>query len=169
MSKVIGDATTILQRQQRNIRQEFEVCMGIVGDELEFDHVEVTRRWQHRPRFNQTFSIARNFLRVTVQPGGENRKYWVWVDRGTKGPYRIPKIIRPGQPLLRFRTGYSARTQPTAKYNVGTGFRFGRWVTKQQIIHPGIKARRFGKDFAERILPFFKQQVLDAIRRGLSR
>jgi len=84
----------------------------------------------------------------------------------TKGPYPIPKIIVPGK-FLRFRTGYSARTAPIAKFNVGTGMANGGWVTKKQVMHPGIKKRKFMETFLEDMTPPLERRVQTRITNAI--
>lgn len=163
-SKIIGNVVTAIRQQDRAIRDEWAYAMANVATALESRHTRLTRKWRHKPKFTQTFVIGVYLMIATVQPSGENRKYWLWVDRGTK-----PHIIQ-GNPYLRFRTGYQARTSagPPPKSNVGNGTASGGHVTKQTVQHPGTKARRFGREIAKLESSFFVQEIEDGVRRGLA-
>lgn len=165
-SKVFGNAGAAIKAQDAAIRNEWRWALDNVGMALETRHTRLTRRWRHKPKFTTTFVIATYEYSVIVQPSGENRKYWLWVDRGTK-PHTIT-----GNPYLRFRTGYNARTSagppPKSSNRGGAGTATGGYVTKQTVQHPGTKARRFGREFADSERDYFVSEVEDAVRRGLA-
>lgn len=155
-----------LRRIDQRIRNQTEVALMVTADGVVGDYQQITARWSHKPKFAQIRVSGKNIISITIAPGGENAQIFKWVDAGTKGPYFIPKFgpTLPGQ-KLKFRGGYSARTQPVGKYNVGTGTASGGWVTKDRVIHPGIKARKFTGEIGDDALPELVNNVRLAIRR----
>jgi hypothetical protein len=128
------------------------------SDDIQSTGRDTVREWKHRVEFGETVDISPYRLEVLIKPTGRNVKIFTFVDKGTKGPYPIPKVIEPGK-WLRFQVGYSARTMPIAKYNVGTGTHFGAWVTKKQVQHPGIKKREFLLTYMEDLIPSLQVRV----------
>lgn len=100
--------------------------------------LQPTAGWSHRPNITAkvTFHGGRDVeLEVTVDD-----QIYMWVSEGTRGPYPIPKTPRPYP--LRFQTGYKAKTQVGSLTPSGGGS-FGPVVRPMQVMHPGIKARKF--------------------------
>ncbi len=130
---------------------------------------DVVRNWKNKPDFNSTTQVFVKRIEVTVKPKGNKKavKIFGYVDQGTKGPYLIPKFPRPGR-MLKFQTGYSAFTQPVARYNVGSGRSFGSWVSKKQVVHPGIKKRDFIKMFWKELAPPLHIRLQIELKRQLA-
>lgn len=96
---------------------------------------------------------------------GRYAPIWIYVDKGTK-PH---EIAAKNVPLLKFQTGYSARTAPVAKYNQGTGTANGAWVTKAVVQHPGNEARKFTETIIDELDPPFPDRIQAAIARGIKK
>ena len=145
-------------------------AMNEAGKDLSRDFQKVSSNWKHKVAFGETTIFNRDEIIVRVTPNGKNAKLWGYIDLGTgkwgksHAPYPIPKIVIPGK-FLRFRTGYSARTAPVARYNVGTGMATGGWISKQQVIHPGIEPRKFSEDMADKLTPALHERVQSEINR----
>lgn len=137
------------------------------SDDIQSTGRDTTREWKHRVDFGETVTIDPLIIEVLIKPTGRNVKIFQYVDKGTKGPYPIPKVVVPGR-MLRFQVGYSARTMPVAKYNVGTGTHFGAWVSKAQVMHPGVKPRKFLETYMDELLPSLQRRVQDEINRILA-
>ena len=153
-------------RLDKKVRQATIDALYIAGQDMVTQNKDVTRDWKHKVDFAAALTVGIGYYEVFVKPTGRNVKIYKYVDRGTKGPYPIPKIIVPGK-FLRFRLGYSARTAPVAKFNIGTGVATGAWVTKQQIQHPGIKARKFMETFLDELAPPLVQRVQSEITKAV--
>lgn len=73
-----------------------------------------------------------------------------WVNFGTKPHKIVANGNAGGNGLwLRFQENYKAKTRPgfiTAR----DGGKFGNWVTPTETNHPGIEARRFDEQIAEK-------------------
>lgn len=156
---------TIIAKQKKAIAKEIEQELRDTGMELKTSHDKVVREWTHRPSFKATYSTHAAIQSVKISPQGRHKDLWTWVDKGTK-----PHVIRAkNAPFLKFQTGYSARTAPIAKSAQGTGQRFGSWVQKTEVQHPGTEARDFSKTFMKELTPSFGDRIQAAIKRGIKK
>lgn len=156
---------TIIARQKKYV--EFEVTQELIatGQELKTSNDKVVRDWQHKVTFRAQYSKSAAIRSVKVVAQGRNKNLWGWIDLGTK-----PHIIRAkNKPFLAFQTGYSARTAPVAKFNQGTGQKFGAWRRKKEVNHPGTKARKFTETFLKELSPAFPDRIQAAVKRGLNK
>lgn len=101
------------------------VCLDIASEARKLTEQETGKHPGDRPR---TGRMARSWYVKVEEPGsspydlsfivGNSRKYALYVDEGTKGPYPIQARRRK---FLRFRG------------------RDGRWRTVKMVMHPGIQ------------------------------
>lgn len=105
---------------------------------------EATRTWRTKVSFKFKVTARTGNIRYAVIAVGTKEAIQIfdWTDRGTK-PHRIPKIGNTTAKVLRFATGYSARTSPIANANVGPGRASGPVVMRKAVQHPGTEAREF--------------------------
>jgi hypothetical protein len=75
---------------------------------------------------------------------------FVWVDKGTQGPYPIPKSGPHPTSLGPFQVGYIRKTAPR-KFASGPGGRFGEFVRPKQVMHPGIEPGNFTDEAAKQM------------------
>lgn len=156
-----------LTKRIKAIKDEF---LAALAEELEEPAKKLTNRhrgvvmtWANKPIFSYRITVNGEQCRLTVFPKGAGRQQYQWVDKGTK-PYDI-KPKNGG--FLKFKVGYDARTQPVARFGVGTGQKFGGWVsTKKTIHHPGIRARKFSERFGKSALPAMRQAQRNAYERA---
>ena len=140
---------------QRLIEQAtVEVWNGVKKD---FESTVST--WQSKPRFGMT--RKGNTWYVSTK-----NDVYSYVDRGTKGPYLIPKVIKPGVRLAYFKKGFRAKTRPgiigsSAGRAANSDFR-----RPKQVSHPGIKPRGFSKKIKEKWARVWRDKVALAIRRA---
>lgn len=155
-----------ISRQLKSAKQEAVFELEDTAKELRNWHQIVVRDWKHRPTFTVEGGGSRSFRVKSINPVGKNRKIWFFVDRGTK-----PHVIRAKKAggRLKFQTGYSARTAPTARTNVGTGRKSGAWRTAQLVNHSGTKAREFSKTIVKNLDPPFVDRIQAAIVRGIGK
>lgn len=155
----------LLQRQQQFVSIEVTNELIDTGDELKGEHDKVVRQWKHKMTFKAQRTQGKSYQVVKIIPQGKNKKIWYYVDLGTK-----PHIIRAkNKPFLKFQSGYSARTAPVAKFNQGTGQKFGAWKQKREVHHPGTKARKFSETFFKELTPPFLDRIQAAVKRGLNK
>lgn len=165
--KFRSDLRRYILDADKKVRQEILTSLLELGNQEYTYYRQVVADWSGKPRFDVVVAIKDNVITLTVTPTGEHAQKFLWVSEGTDGPY----IIRPKKPggKLKFRAGYSPRTQPGAQYGRGDGKATGSWATKDQVIHPGIEAREFVQEAARRIRPGFERSINNAIRRGINR
>ena len=169
-SKARQDLGRRLTSVPGEIRRELEEQGDAIKAELE----DVVSDWspKNRPQFTRkvTVSPIRIVLEVRPLEGRQATTIFGYVDQGTKGPYKIPKVPKTPDskpPLLVFRTGYQPLTQPIAKAHVGTGQASGPWRRARQVTHPGIKGRHFSRTIQRREYLVFRKRIKRAITRAL--
>lgn len=162
----MSNLVAFIRRRTDAVYAEMVSEMDAIGREWVTKQQKVVFIWKHRPKFIHQLTARSDLIRVTSKPTGDNAKIYKWVDKGTK-----KHIIRPKKAggVLRFRTGYFARTQPIAKANVGPGIAVGGWRSAKEVHHPGTKARKFTRKFFEQTESGFKKRITLAIRRGIAR
>ena len=155
------------------MRDELNSEMSETAQEAKTFLNKVTQRWKNKPLFRVKLLVSPGLLRWTVLATGPKRKIFRWVDEGTgkfgkkKRAYKIPKT--PQTKVLRFQTGYSPKTKPIARFNVGPGKASGPVVFAKQVIHPGIKGREFTKTIVKQLQPDLSRRINNAMKRGIRR
>jgi hypothetical protein len=156
---------TILARQKKMVEVECDYELRATGQELKTANDKVVRPWSHKPTFRAEYSKSAAIRTVKVVAQGRHKAIWGYVDLGTK-----PHVIRAkNKPFLAFQSGYSARTAPVAKFNQGTGQKFGAWRRKKQVNHPGNAPRKFTETFFKELSPPFPDRIQAAVKRGLNK
>lgn len=157
-----------LIQTDKRLRAELHGALEITARELKTDHENAVSDWKHKPRFLIRKVIKKDRLDYWVGADRRRKKealIWLWVDEGT----RPHKIRAKNAPMLRFQTGYSARTAPVALAHVGDGQAHGDWRSKQEVNHPGTDAREFTVTFRRKTEPKFRKRVENALRRAVRR
>jgi len=156
---------TILARQKKYADAEVSQELRDTGLEMRTSHEHVVREWTHKPTFKAEVNEQRYLKTVKIKVKGKNADIWTFVDKGTK-PH---EIAAKNVPFLKFQSGYSARTAPVAKFNQGTGQKFGAWVQKQVVHHPGNEARKFTETILKELSPPIEDRIQAAVKRGLNK
>ena len=160
----------MLQAFQRDSRSHLQEAVGDYAEEKAKYFRLVTASWKIEVKFAVILLMSKTVYKASVKPTGSDGEKFVYVTEGTGlyGTKRQPYVIRPvNAPILKFRGGYSARTQPIAKFNVGSGKSSGDWVSKMEVIHPGIKSRLFNETFDKENEKLFRKSIDKAIRKAL--
>lgn len=155
----------IIARQQKYATAEAIAETDAVAQEGLDYHRKVVREWTHRPGFRQVKYMSPNTYSIKIAPTGRYAPIWGYVDKGTK-PH---EIAAKNVPLLKFQTGYSARTAPVAKHAQGTGQSFGPWVATAVVQHPGTEARKFTQTWIDELEPPFPDRIQAAVQRGIKK
>jgi hypothetical protein len=155
----------IIRKQKNAADREMAITLNDTANELLAEHEKVVRQWTHKPRFKAVKIRQRTLQTIRIEPTGIHKKIWTYVDQGTR-----PHIIAAKNvPLLKFQTGYSARTAPVARANVGTGTASGAWVQKTVVKHPGTEARKFSETLLDELDPPLDERMQAAIERGYTK
>lgn len=138
-------------------------------EDMRSNHQRVVSDWRNKPKFRLT--MLRNNKRIIgVLAATQHGNIFKWLDQGTGqyGPKQRPYFIFPKRvPQLKFQTGYLPKTKPIARYNAGPGRAVGPWVSVDFVLHPGIKAREFTKDYWEKnVRPVMAIRIVRAIQRA---
>ena len=109
---------------------------------------KTTRTWKGaKPRFRRYIEVDRDDMMMVVAPSGsEKGKWkWIWLDQGTR--VRRALMSPDFKPKTRHRTMGS---------RMGRG---GVLFVSRRIARPGIKAREWSEEAAERRTPKFIKKV----------
>lgn len=142
------------------IQQALINGMRDVGERIREDFEDTTKTWNHQPKFEPHFPIPQvsaDSITVTTET---DDKIYGWVNQGTKGPYPIPKV--PGVKRLAFPSEFVAKTSPGI-VGSGVGFSGGEMKFPLQVMHPGVKPRKFDADIAEKNKNNFKTMITYAM------
>lgn len=128
--------------------------------------------WKKKPKFKPVIEIKPKLLRADVNIEGSKElvNIFHYVDKGTGkfGPKKSSYIIQPKVEggMLRFRTGYKPRTKAIAKANVGPGKATGPFRSAKEVVHPGIKGRKFTETIEDVLSPDFKRRMENTLLRA---
>lgn len=163
----MAKASALVKAIYQEVRGACVTALMNASDDIQSTARDTVREWRNRPGFGETVYNGQDRIEFLIKPTGNRKviKIFGYVDLGTKPHIITPKI--PGT-FLRFRSGYSARTQPIAKYNVGSGRSFGDWVSKASVNHPGSKARLFLETHADKLIPSLQVRVQNQITKIVS-
>lgn len=154
-----------IARQQKYATEAAIMETDETAEEILSEHRKIVRDWAHKPGFRRVRFKNPNVYSIKISPTGRYAPIWIYVDKGTK-PH---EIAAKNAPLLKFQTGYSARTAPVAKYNQGTGTANGAFVSKAVVQHPGTEARKFTETIIDELDPPFPDRIQAAIQRGIKK
>jgi hypothetical protein len=158
MAIIKGSAFQMVVKTDKLLKEAVTESAQAAAEALALQFKEVVKRWRSKPKF--VVVKAKNPFKgvgfaVAVEGTQKAQNRWIWTDKGTE-----PHIIRPVRAkALAFNVGYSAKTQPVAQFNVGTGRAKGKRVVTKVVNHPGTEARKFTKTFVEMLMPEFERDV----------
>lgn len=160
-------ASSIIKAEYKKVYQACVTACMNTSDDIQSTARDTVREWTNKPDFGETVYTSEDLIEFTIKPKGNKKvvKIFEYVDLGTKPHIIMPKIKGT---YLKFRGGYSARTMPVAKYNVGVGRSFGQWVSAMQVNHPGNKPRKFLETYLDELAPTFQQRVQLEINRAIA-
>lgn len=136
------------------------------GPEIKALFRQTTEGWRHKPTWNQHFVQNSQKVSVTVQTGtSESAETYALVNAGAR-PHAIYPRVAGG--WLRFRQGYTAGTAPRSLVSRAYK-RWGRYVARQSVNHPGFEAREFDKAIVEQYTDTFEEDMQRAISDSAQR
>lgn len=106
--------------------------------------------WEHKPAFKETsFRSGSQLMSITVGPFGNNKRIWVFVSSGVPR-HRIPKAGRTRMRIRGGRGGYAPHTTTTGSTGRGSSYDESATFFAYEVDHPGIQARNFEADIANK-------------------
>lgn len=123
---------------------------------VEKDYKATVASWETEVEFETIISLRGSRAEFLV---GTSNKIYEYVDKGTKPHVILPKKAK----MLRFQTGYNAKTTPGIIGST-TGGATGGIVYSKGVMHPGTKARRFSELINKKHEPKFKNEMHKAMR-----
>jgi hypothetical protein len=159
LTKPIKPRKLNIDKVRRNLLSALEKEGNIVKREYE----KTVATWNDPPKFEVLTAIDNppGAASVLVGPTGtqEQVNKFVWTDQGTR-----PHVISAkNAPALVFQRGYSPKTQPNKIASFPAG-RFGEFVRKQSVNHPGTEPRNFTKIIVNRRRKPFQQAMIQAAK-----
>lgn len=131
--------------------QESRALLKEAANSMNADFRAATKTWKRKPVFSfwgpfRHGIVLYIFAGPTSYEGRD--QIFEYVDQGTKRHPITPKARttvrgRAGTfPALKFKSGYTAKTQPYSMYSRAGG-KSGRYRYRRRVVHPGIKGRQF--------------------------
>lgn len=146
---------------RRTIETEFEA----EGKHQVREFKKTVSSWEgEKPNFTYEFEVTHTDATLLVGPTGSKHavQKWVWTDQGTR-----PHTIRAKRaPLLRFQSGFRAKTTPY-KFMSSRGWRGGNWVSARSVRHPGTKPRYWSVTMRKKRKKPLYNRIDKAVIRGL--
>lgn len=106
--------------------------------------------WEHKPAFKETgFHSGSRIMSITVGPFGNNKRIWIFVSGGVSR-HPIPKSGSTRMRIRGGRGGYSSHTTATGSTGRGSSYDESATFYAYNVDHPGIKARNFEADIADK-------------------
>ena len=156
-TKVIKPAKLNLEA----VRIELEKAVTFEGEAIRKEYEKTTRTWRNKPKFEVIPDVGKDKVEVLV---GTDDKVFGYVDLGTRPHIIVPK--RAG--LLRFQSGYKAKTAPGV-IGSSAGGKFGSVVYSRIVHHPGTVARNFSKIIQKRRQKPFQNAMIKAMQKGAAK
>lgn len=163
--KSLSEALRVIVQKRIPERLSFAVNMSLADMQQKAN--KAVSDWSDKPRFERELQVQPEVItgRLVVKGSEAAGLHFLWTDRGTKA-----HIIRPKKaPVLRFQTGYAARTAPVAQANVGDGKAHGAHVSTLVVLHPGTEARQFTNEWIKQQIPVLLTDCINAIESAVRR
>jgi hypothetical protein len=106
------------------------------------DFQDTIKYWKgEKPRFIKALIVRDDYIEIQIRAVGpeKGKNKWLWLNEGT----RPHKIRAKNAPALRFRRGYGAGSSPNSTFVIASRKATGAMVRKDEVNHPGIKARNW--------------------------
>jgi len=130
------------------------------GPDLRREFARTYRSWDHQPNFQQDHYFGVRVMWVKVFTYSQQYRL---VNAGARPHSIFPK--HAGR-MLHFRTGYKPKTRPRLIGSF-TGGKFGDYISTPMVHHPGFEGREFDQTIAEEYQETFRDDIQEAIKKGL--
>lgn len=128
------------------MKQQLINAMRDVGEEIRENFEDTTRTWNHKPVFEPPTNVpvvGVDFITVSITTTDQ---VYGWLNEGTRKNYLIEPV---NAKRLHYKSEFIPKTTPGI-IGSGVGFIGDTDHFRTQVIHPGIEARKWDKDIAER-------------------
>lgn len=144
------------------IKQVIEAEANLIANDMLLDFELTTWTWKHQPKFQKIVQVGPDDIEILV---GTDDQIYQYLDDGTRKNYPIPKNPATSK-TLRFQGTYTAKTVPGV-ISAKSGGASGPFTYRKQVIHPGIKARKFSKTIAKTWDKKMVKRVDKALQRAI--
>lgn len=141
-------------------RLEILTGMNEIEGGIKKDFNKLIKTWKKKPPIETIKSLRRGDLELLVMI---DNQIFSWLTKGTKGPYKIPKVPKPPGTSLAFPSRFVPKMTPNV-IGSGPGMKSGPMVYAKQVTHPGIKPGNWDKIIAKKFQPRFKRRMEKAMR-----
>jgi len=159
------------------VRLQLLNALRAEGREIRRDFWKTTRTWKHKPKFEMKVSLKRVAAEGSIEVFTTDEIYG-YVSGGTRRHIIKPKVRRRGPrgrfakaaKTLAFPSSSTPKTRPGV-VGSGRGGSSGPTVFRRQVMHPGIKARKFDEAIKAKIEKTrrFQKRIDAAIAKGLAK
>lgn len=145
--------------KQTDIRRAIEKGMQATMEVVKVDFIISYATWEDWPTWVEVGPRKQGFDLVHIY--STSSVPYVWVDKGTGtygrrgAPY---PITARNVPMLRYQAHYIPRSKP-GQLMSGMKAKYGNWVNRFQVMHPGIEPRLFSEKVAERADKFLSGEI----------
>lgn len=122
---------------------DMRAALKRVGTTAKADFDRTTRTWNNRPTFAKDFSESATEMKVEVYTDSQ---VYFWVNDGTSQHRIFPRSING---LLYYRGRFKSKTIPR-RISSRSGGKYGDYVYRSSVMHPGFAAREFDIVIAEK-------------------
>jgi hypothetical protein len=140
-----------------DLRLMFLNRMRSVGRDVTRDFQATCKTWTHSVKFETLVSLTGPGPVLLVDT---NDAIYAYVSRGTRAHVILPR----GAKMLRFQSGYKAKTAPNV-LSSGAGGKFGPVVYSAGVFHPGTQARNFDVLIEKKWERKFRDEMEDCLRQ----
>lgn len=127
----------------------------LIQEQVRREYQRTVQSWEKKPKFYVRSARGPGVIEIVA---GTDSELYRGVDLGNP-----PHVIRARKArVLRFRTGYVAKTTPGVIGSESGGYTDG-FVSAQQVQHPGNEPRRFSLIIAESARKRMQRELQDAI------
>ncbi len=139
----------------KKLVKELEKQLRVIQGSVRYRLMKTVDTWEKKPKF--FVRKSRNSNSLEIDAGTEN-ELWGMLDLGTE-----PHTIQGKQGVLAFPTGYTAKTQPRVLGSSGGGFANLNPLFRDQVHHPGTKARQWTLTIADEVRRKYAPVMQDVI------
>lgn len=117
------------------------------------------RTWNRAPTFSLSVSVSSSRISSLVRPVGPNAETFYLVSAGSPSH----PIHARRKPALKYKASYNEKTT-ARRFGSRSGGKYGPWVSRQSVMHPGFEGRLFIKTALEQRRAILKNRLMWVLR-----